>query len=625
MQLTPRPVVNAPAATRPPHEHSAGILDLVLRHADRTPRAPAVLSDGHALTYAELRAAARALAVRLLEHGARPGDAVGLLLHRSVGTVVAQLAVWSVGCHYVPLDPAQPGTRTAGMAADAGVRLLIGDERLLADAQLDHPAIVLTAGRPASSGADGGELPPVPVLPYDPDSVATVMYTSGSTGRPKGVAVSHRAVAGLVTAPEYVTVKARDRVLFHSPPAFDAATFEVWAPLVHGAASVVVTQARPTLEELARTVETFGVTRAFVSTGLFHQLAARESRIFGALRTVLVGGDTLSPAHAAAVLRLAPRLELVHVYGPTEATTFATAHRVAPGDCEGSVPIGRPVNGATAHVLDTAGHPVPAGTRGELWLGGPRLAQGYVGRPEETTEKFVTHSQHGRLYRTGDVVSVRADGTLSFHGRVDDQVKIRGFRVEPGEVEQALRGHQAVSDAVVVVGRPDTGLEPYLLACVVTSADRPVTERALSAHLSDILPEFMIPERWRMLDELPLNGVGKVDRASLVPTARTGAEAPAAAAPKPRLSPLQEIVARMWSDALGTEVTSPDDDFLGLGGHSLLALGIVDGLRHELAVHISLVDFFDHPTVAGHAGLVERALAEADSASGPLRATPDRR
>ncbi|MGW4275625.1 amino acid adenylation domain-containing protein, partial [Streptomyces seoulensis] len=434
---TPQPAGTAPATALPA---------LVLRHAAHTPDALAVVDGDTALTYGRLAREGRALAAHLrANHAYRvaPGDRVALLTSRSARTVVAQLALWLAGAVCVPLDPAQPRPRTEAMSADAEVSLTVGDAKLLDAAALTGPVLALPE-EPLTGGGYSNEADAPDTAneadardtadASDPDRAAFIMFTSGSTGRPKGVAVPHRAVAELVTAPDYVTVTPRDRVLFHSPMTFDASTFEVWAALANGAAVVVCTEQRPSLEDLARHVERHGVTVAFFTTALFHQLAARRSRIFAQLRSVVVGGEAMAAAPARAVLTAFPWLELVNGYGPTEATTFATAHRVTARDGDAPVPIGRPIAGATAHVLDAGGRPVPDGERGELWIGGSRLAHGYAGLPDLTAERFVDHPAAGRLYRTGDLVSVRPDGALDYHGRNDDQVKVRGFRIEPGEV-----------------------------------------------------------------------------------------------------------------------------------------------------------------------------------------------
>ncbi|MDJ1137004.1 non-ribosomal peptide synthetase [Streptomyces iconiensis] len=583
--------------------HSGGLPALVARHASNCPQALAVVDGDTALTYAQLVAAAGHLTATLRDRGVRPGDAVGLLTARSARTVVAQLALWQAGAVCVPLDAAHPRPRTATVLADARAEVVCGDKQLLEAAGIPAEQVLeLPGGDLVPPGA--AEVPEPPRVAHQPDAPAMVMFTSGSTGRPKGVAVTHRGIADLVTAPGYVTVGPRDRVLFHSPATFDASTFEIWTALANGAAVVVCTAPRPSLEDLARTVEQHGATVAFFTTALFHQLAARRSRLFQVLRTVVVGGEALSAEHARTVLRAVPWLELVNGYGPTETATFATAHRVTDADCDAPPPIGRPVAGATAHVLDAHGQPVPGGARGELWIGGPRLAAGYVAQPELTAERFVQHPGHGRLYRTGDLVTARADGTLDFHGRTDDQVKVRGFRIEPGEIEHALRAQPEVDDAAVTVRRissEDARLTAFLVPAEHTSP-RP---EALRARLTEQLPAHLVPEEWVVVDRLPLTASGKVDRRALAESAPGQAPvSPVSAA----LSPIEQAVAEVWSHSLECEVTAPDADFLALGGHSLLVLAVVDDLREALGVEIPLADFFANPTVAGQAALVERSL-----------------
>lgn len=602
---TPQPAhTTQPTAEARPGSpaHPTTLPDLVARHAERTPNALAVVDGDTTLTYGRLDQAGRALAAHLREHQVAPGDRVALLTTRSARTVIAQLALWWAGAVCVPLDPAQPRPRTEAMIADAGVTLTVGDAKLLDAAALTGPVLALPE-EPLDSGPLAGGAAP--------DSPAFIMFTSGSTGRPKGVTLAHRAIAELVTAPDYLTVTARDRVLFHSPMTFDASTFEVWAALANGAAVVVCTVPRPSLEDLARHVERHGVTVAFFTTALFHQLAARRSRVFAQLRSVIVGGEAMAASHARDVLTAFPWLELVNGYGPTETTTFATAHTVTEPDCDAPLPIGRPIAGATVHVLDADGNPVPDGDRGELWVGGARLAHGYAGQPQLTAERFVDHPTAGRLYRTGDIVSARHDGTLDFHGRNDDQVKVRGFRIEPAEVEHALRQQPDVDDTAVTVDGAGTP-EARLVAFVVAAPGPIPAASALRERLTAVLPAHLVPDTITLVERLPLTPSGKVDRRALSDRIQAAAQ-DATATPTPAMGPLEEAVAEVWSRNLGSEVTHGDADFLALGGHSLLALAVTDDLREELGVELALADFFAAPTVAAQASLIERALLAAHS------------
>lgn len=578
---------------------------LLILQAERNPHALAVADGDTTLTYAQLVSCARRLAGHLYERGVRPGDRVALLLPRSAKTVVAQVALWWAGATCVPLDPAHPRPRIEAMLADSEAGLTVGDAKLLEAADRTRSAMVLSDDvlhhdDLAEAPSADGQL--TPCLPAS-DAPAFIMFTSGSTGRPKGVTVPHAAVARLVTDRAYVTITPRDRVLFHSPTTFDASTFEVWGALANGAAVVVCTSERPSFEDLTQDVERYGVTVAFFTTALFHQLAARRSRVFTPLRTLVVGGEALAAGHARSVRRAFPWLELINAYGPTETTVFATTHPVTDADCDEQIPIGRAVAGATAHVLDATGQAVPDGGRGELWIGGSRLADGYTGQPALTAERFVDHPTFGRLYRTGDLVSARPDGLLDFHGRMDDQVKVRGFRIEPGEIEHVLREQPEVDDAAVTVRRPSA--DDARLAAFVVAAPGPVPRpETLRTRLAGLLPAHLVPDELTLVERLPLTPTGKVDRRLLAAHGTADATAGAAA----RMTPLQQAVADVWSRSLGSQVTAPDADFIALGGHSMLALVIVDDLREDLGVELTLAEFFTAPTVAEQAALVERVL-----------------
>ncbi|GAA0395811.1 amino acid adenylation domain-containing protein [Streptomyces luteireticuli] len=608
----------SPLRGRGGEKSSPGTLARILAHATATPTALAVTDGDTALTYAELATAARQLAGILRTRGVTPGTPVGLLLPHSPGLVVAQLAVWWAGGHYVPLDAAYPRARTERMLADAGVALTVGGKDLLESAGIP-------AGRTLAVSAATGAAEDVPPAagpephPCAPGALAYVMFTSGSTGRPKAVAVTRQGIDELVTSPEYLTITPRDRVLFHSPLTFDASPMEEWLALANGAAVAVSTADRRSLEGLARDAERLGATVALLTTALFHHLAVRGSALFSVLRGVLVGGEALSARHARTVLRAYPWLELVNGYGPTEATGIATAHRVREADCDGPPPIGRPVAGATAYVVDGGGAPVPTGTRGELWIGGPRLATGYLGQPGRTAESFVDHPVWGRVYRTGDLVSARPDGTLEFHGRIDGQIKVRGFRVEPGEVEHAVRTHAGVADAAVTVVKNEDGTDARLAAFVVPAGGAEPAPAALRDHLTALLPPHLVPTVWSVVDGLPMTANGKVDRGALAALPVDGP----VPSPARELTPIEQAVAAAWARALEREVTAPDADFLALGGHSLLALGIVDDLREDLGVELSLAAFFAAPTLAEQALLVERELSGSFGADPTADSTAD--
>jgi amino acid adenylation domain-containing protein len=532
------------------------------------------------LTYAELDARAAALAQRLRDAGVGPDARVGVLLERSLEAIVAVVAIIKAGGAYVPLDPTYPRERIALMAAHAGVRVTIG-----ADGTIDGTEERRVGAEPTA------------------DNLAYIVYTSGSTGTPKGVAVPHRGVVRLVMDNNFATLSAGEVMLHYAPLAFDASTLELWGALLHGG-TIVVVPASTSLDELADTIRTRGVTTLWLTAGLFHAMAEERPDAFDGVRQLLAGGDVLSPVHVARLLRTHPALRIINGYGPTESTTFTTCHGMTSADADslgGNVPIGRPIRNTRVRILDASLQPVAIGVPGELFIGGDGLARGYAGDASLTASKFVPDPfAHGeRLYRTGDLVRWRADGTIEFLGRIDHQVKIRGFRIEPGEIEAALNSDPRVREAVVVVRTAANG-EKYLAAFAVPSAE--VTAKELRDTLASALPPYLVPSRLVLLAAMPLTANGKVDRARLP-------QDESAAAPRVRTAPrnaVERLIAAVWRELLAVAEVHIDDDFFTLGGHSLLATRMVARLRSLLRAEISLAVVFEAPTVAALAALLAR-------------------
>ncbi|WP_424186409.1 amino acid adenylation domain-containing protein [Actinokineospora sp. G85] len=574
------------------------------------PDAAALTCDGVALTYRELDTAANRLAHELVERGVRPEDRVGLCLPRGAEVIVAMLAVLKAGGAYVPLDPDYPPARLALMVADSGTGLVLTHAGLRDRLPAATPLVALDDG---AWSRRPGHAPPVRVHPR---GGAYVMFTSGSTGRPKGVLVEHRSI-GRLAAAEPLRLGPRDVVAQCSTTAFDAATFEIWASLLSGARVALCVRGLLSADELGRFLAAEAVTALWLTAGLFHEVAAADPGVFAGLRLLAAGGDVLDPERCAEVLRRAPGLRLVDGYGPTESTTFATAHPVRPG--EAPVPIGRPVAGTRCRVLDRALAPVPIGVAGELYLGGSGLARGYHARPGLTAQRFVADPSGAgeRLYRTGDVVRWTPAGVLEFLGRADDQVKVRGFRVEVGEVEAALRGHPAVTEAVVSARQLVPG-HKQLVAHVVAAA---VEGPELRAFLAETLPAHLVPAVVVPVAALPLLPSGKLDRGALpAPPAR---QAPAHVPPRGRG---EQVLARVWADVLGVARVGADDNFFALGGDSLLSVQVAARAR-ELGLAITPKDIFLRQTLAGVAAagsLVddEHAVAVRDLAEDVYPLTP---
>ncbi|HKV11086.1 MAG TPA: amino acid adenylation domain-containing protein, partial [Thermoanaerobaculia bacterium] len=599
------------SATAYPRERS--IHELFAEQASRRPEAVAVELGESALSYGDLARRAHQLARHLRGLGVAPGDRVGLCVERSLEMVVALVGILEAGAAYVALDPELPRERLAFLLRDMGIGVVLTLEGLR-DRLPDGPWIVPLDGR--ESAAIQWESGPAPESGASPESVAYVSYTSGSTGLPKGVAVPHRAVIRLVRGARGLALGEDEVFLQLSPLAFDASTLEIWGPLLNGGRLAVMPPGAPSLEEIGAALERHGVTTLWLTAGLFHQRIESAPERLAGLRQLLAGGDVLSVPHVRRALAALPRTRLLNGYGPTENTTFTAIAALEPdADLGASVPLGRPVANTSVYILDRALRPVPPGVWGELCAGGDGLAQGYLGRPGLTAERFVPNPVGGtpgaRLYRTGDIARFRADGRIDFRGRADRQVKLRGFRVEPGEVEAALAALPGVREAAVAV-REDLPGGRGLAAWVVAGEGVELTPGALRAELRHRLPDSLIPGRFTLLAELPLTPNGKVDRQALALQPLAGGAEESA---RPR-TPFEELLATVWADVLGREQVGPDDDFFELGGHSLLATRIVSRLRSLLGVDLPLRRLFEEPTVAGLARAVQEALDTAGESAG---------
>ncbi|WP_220386635.1 amino acid adenylation domain-containing protein [Frankia sp. ArI3] len=600
----------------------ATLRELFEAQVARDPRGVAVRGADTTLTYARLDAVAGRLAGRLAELGVRAGSRVAILQGRSVDLVVSVLAVVKAGGVYVPLDDRYPPSRIQMIMAEtrASVLLVDGSARRppvdedvhvitvdgLADESVDEGAVA-AAGPPATDPHPHPHPDPDPASDPDPDpdpdQPVYVMYTSGSTGTPKGVVVTHRNVVALAQDRRWRQGD-HTRVLMHSPSAFDASTYELWVPLLSGGRVVVAPPGALDPETLEQTVREHGVTAAFLTTALFNLVVEQRPRALAGLRQVWTGGEAVSPAAFERALRTCPDTRFVHVYGPTETTTFATCHPTR-GPVHSTVPIGRPMDNTRVYVLDGGLKPVPPGVPGELFIGGAGVAQGYLERPELTRERFLAdpYGEAGaRLYRTGDLVRWTSEGVLEFVGRTDDQVKIRGFRIEPGEIEAVLAAHPAVGQAAVVV-REDRPGDRRLVGYVVPaeSVRGGVDPAELRDFLAERLPQYMVPAAVVLLGELPLTPNEKLDRSALPApdygTATTESRDPA--------TPAEELLCAAFAEILGLARVGVHDDFFELGGNSLLATRLVSQLRSVHGIHLPIRDLFDNPTVARLAARTE--------------------
>ncbi|MFF4097779.1 amino acid adenylation domain-containing protein, partial [Streptomyces sp. NPDC001834] len=602
--------------------------ELFARRVAEAPDAVAVTGAAGPLTYRQLDERADRLACVLRGRGAGRGARVGLLLDRSADVVVAMLAVLRTGAAYVPLHSGHPAERMRAMLDRSGAVLLLTDGVFPAPDGIPTLDVSDVPDVPDGHTAAPGDGP----TRVAPDADAYVMYTSGSTGEPKGVAVTHRDIIALAADHRW-TRGTQKRVLFHSSHSFDAATYEVWSPLLNGG-TVVVADGDLTATAVRRAVAEHGVTALFVTTALFGALADEDPACFSGLGEVWTGGEAASRPAMRRMREHCPATRLVHVYGPTEATTFAVCGPLDTADLAdgAAVPLGLPMDNTLAYVLDAALRPVGTGQPGELYLGGPGLARGYDGRPGLTAERFVADPYGpagGRLYRTGDIVRRRHDGRLAFLGRGDGQVKIRGFRIELAEIEAALGrcdGIGRVSVQALTADRPGGSGSKRLVAYLVPAAQDATAAVALDVRrvreqAATLLPSYMVPSAYVVLDALPLNSSGKVDRRAL-PTPEhdtaTAYEAPHAGA--------EERIAAVWADLLGRDRIGRHDDFFDLGGDSITSLKATSRLCTALHADLSPRALFDHPTVASLAavcaatagGTTQSAIPRAPRGEGPL-------
>ncbi len=600
---------NATAAELP----RACVHELFAGQAAHTPAAVAIVAGEETVTYAELERRANRLAHLLRGRGAGPESRVGVCLERGIPAVLAILATLKAGAAYVPVAPADPAERLREVFADAGVRLVLTDAA--AGAQLPDSVEPLWLDAPETAAGLLAMPETAPEVPSDPAQLAYVIYTSGSTGRPKGVAVAHASVVRLVRGTSYVSFGPEERIAHASNLAFDAATFEIWGALLNGG-SLAVVEREVTLSPaaLAAALREREATALFVTTALFNRVAHEAPDAFATLRHLLFGGEAVDPQAVRRVLEHGAPRRLLHVYGPTETTTYASWQRVrevAPDAA--TVPIGAGLGNTTLYVLAAGGEALPVGVPGELYIGGAGLARGYLGQPAMTAERFVPDpfgAAGARLYRTGDRVRWTAAGEIEYLGRMDQQVKIRGFRIEPSEVEAVLTGMPEVREAVVAV-REDAPGEKRLAAYVVAAEGAEVTGAGLRAQLAARLPEYLVPGAVVVLDALPLNANGKVDRGALpAPQWGSGAEYVA-----PRTA-TEEVLAGIWVEVLKLERVGVEASFFDLGGHSLLATQVVSRARQAFGTEVPLRALFEAPTVAGLARRIE-ALRSAGVEAAP--------
>ncbi|MEV4947174.1 non-ribosomal peptide synthetase [Streptomyces sp. NPDC053755] len=599
---------------------AANVHEVVSHWVGKQPDACAVRdpAKGLALSYRELWQRAGWLAAELAGRGVGRGDLVPVAQDRSADLIVTFLGILRCGAAYLPLDGLAPTSRLADIVAESGSRVIVRSSRAEDAARgrwADLPAWLPEGVEPLALPDTDPGLPP-PAVDSERDDPAYVNFTSGSTGRPKGVVVPHRAVLRLALNARFCTVDTGDQVASSANPAFDATTFEVWNALCAGATVVVF----PSVTELAMDdwtalIRSERIDAMFLTTSLFHTVARECPDAFGTVGTVVVGGEQLELGAVRRVLAAGPPGRLVNGYGPTETTTFAAYFDCTDESLEGldRVPVGYALQETTLLLLDADLNEVPAGETGELCVGGPGVALGYLARPELTAERFVTHpATGGRIYRTGDTGRLLASGAVELFGRTDRQVKLRGFRIELEEIERtALNCGLADSAFVEKIGEgPAAWLVGFVLPAREAAAEvsREQLPAALNERLGRTLPSYMLPARWLVLDRVPFGSTGKADRTQLLRLL----EAPVGPAPHepagrphepagrpldPPAGPADAAVTAadeavtgallaIWRDVLAHEAVGPADNFIDLGGNSILAMQVAARVHQRLGVRV---------------------------------------
>ncbi|GMG77395.1 non-ribosomal peptide synthetase [Bacillus safensis] len=546
--------------------------------------------DEH-MTYEALDKKATKLAAYLQSKGIGPGSLVPMLFDRSFDMIVSVLGIIKSGAAYVPMSPEYPDARIRLIVRDTQSDVIITQSHL-ADRLvgftgtriiMDKPIPETNAGYQRESSIIGE------------DQIAYVNYTSGSTGTPKGVMLPHAGVVRLVRETNYIKLGPDDKMLQLSNYAFDAFTFELWGMLLNGGQLILLPKyAALNMEELTQFIKTYQVTANCLPTALFNRLVEHDPKSVAGYRTLLVGGEAMSSEHARKAL---PHMEgvLVNAYGPTENTTLATTHQVThvPAGAK-SVPIGVPVSNSTVVILDEALNPVPAGVKGEIYIGGTGLAKGYLHDPEQTKERFIDNPfpelKGDKLYRSGDLGTWRSDGTIEYLGRKDHLVKIRGYRIECGEIETALLKHSQVKECTVIA--KTYGSSKRLAAYLVTDGENPVP--GWKAFLQESLPGYMIPSYFVVLDEMPVTTNGKVDQKALPEPTETISLSHDDDKP---VTETEERIVAAFKEVLGVKQVGMHDSFFDLGGDSIMSIQAVAKLK-EKGVRVDPKWIFMHPAPA---------------------------
>lgn len=582
--------------------------ELFERQAAKTPDLTAVVYEGRTLTYREVNERANQVAHYLRKRGVAPDTLIGLCLNRTPEMAIGLLGIWKSGGAYVPLDPAYPHERLSYMMQDSAAKFLLTSSELrhLFPSAADKMILVDADWKQIAKESN---VNPEPASA--PSNLAYVMYTSGSTGEPKGAMIVHSGLVNYLTwAIGAYGVEEGRSVPVHSSISFDLTVTSMYPALLAGghvellredvgAQNLIAALKKADKRSLVK------ITPAHLEL-LGQQISPQEAA--GVTKTFVIGGEALLAENLSLWRDYAPATHLINEYGPTETVVGCCVYEVRAADPKtGPVAIGRPIANTQLYILDANLQPVPAGVKGDLYIGGAGVARGYFNRPELTAKKFLpdpfSTKPGARMYKSGDLARYRKDGTLEYLGRVDDQVKVRGYRIELGEIEAALAGHPAVQSCTVLALEETPG-NKQLVAYAVPQSGKSLVADDLKEFLKQSLPEYMVPAQFVFLDAFPLTQNGKIDRKALpAPSHANVSAAHEFVAPR---NETEQKVAAMWMELLKVEQIGIHDDFFDLGGHSLMAIKALSRIREEFGVDLPLATLLQAPTVAQLAALLHK-------------------
>ncbi|ARV58895.1 hypothetical protein BZZ01_09850 [Nostocales cyanobacterium HT-58-2] len=567
----------------------------------------ALICENKQLTYFELNYKANQLAHYLQKLGVQPECPVGICVERSLDMVVGMLGVLKAGGVYVPLDPKYSLERLDFIIEDVQAPIILSQEHLVETIPTLWTRIICLDSDWEIIANESGDNPCSKITP---ENLAYIIYTSGTTGKPKGTEVPHRSIIGFMFGVDYIHLNSEQTFLQHSSISWDALTLELWIPLLYGGCCVLFPGRSPLPSELSCLIKQHRISVLWLASALFNSIIDSMPEALFGIQQLIVGGEALSVAHIQRALKILPVTKIINGYGPSECTVFTCCYSIPKllGKDIKSIPIGKPIGDRKVYLLNSHLKRVSVGIPGEIYVGGWGVGRGYLNRQQLTAEKFIPNpfskEPGARLYKTGDLARYLPDGNIEFLGRLDEQVKIRGFRVELKEIEMVLSQHPAVRETVVMA-REDVPSNKQILAYVVPDPTLAPTPSQLRSFLKEKLPDYMVPAAIMLLKALPLTSNGKVDRYAL----------PVPDTTRPELSqeyiasktPIEELLASIWSNILGLQQIGIHDDFFELGGHSLLATQLLSQIRNIFGVELQLHSIFEEPTIAKIAEHIQRA------------------